>query len=73
MPWTPKQHLLKSKAKAGHQLSRDGPSNRQKNEEKNVSLASLFQVQSTLRLNSRLRPLAQSIVSNCASEKREIS
>ena len=30
MPWTAKQHLWKSKAKEGHQLSRGGPSNRQK-------------------------------------------
>ena len=30
MPWTAKQHLWKSKAK-GHQLSRGGQSNRQKN------------------------------------------
>ena len=34
MPWTAKQHLWKSKAK-GHQLSRGGPSNRQKNDIKN--------------------------------------
>ena len=30
MPWTAKQHLWKSKAKEGQQLSRGGPSNRQK-------------------------------------------
>ena len=30
MPWTAKQHLWKSKAKEGNQLSRGGPSNRQK-------------------------------------------
>ena len=45
MSWTAKQHLWKSKAKEGHQLSRGGPSNRQ---------------------------LAKSIISTCASEKREI-
>ena len=32
MSWTTKQHLLKSKAKEGHQLSPGGPSNRQKND-----------------------------------------
>ena len=32
MPWNAKQHLWKSKAKEGHQLSRGGPSNRQKND-----------------------------------------
>ena len=32
MPWTAKQHLWKSKANEGHQLSRGGPSNRQKND-----------------------------------------
>ena len=35
MPCTAKQHLWKSKAKEGHQLSRGGPSNRQKNDIKN--------------------------------------
>ena len=30
MPWTAKQHAWKSKAKEGHQLSRGGPSNKQK-------------------------------------------
>ena len=30
MSWTAKQHLWKSKAKEGHHLIRDGPSNRQK-------------------------------------------
>ena len=35
MPWTAKQHLWKSKAKEGHQLSRGGPSNRQINDMKN--------------------------------------
>ena len=35
MPWTAEQHLWKSKAKEGHQLSRGGPSNRQKNDIKN--------------------------------------
>ena len=32
MSWTTKQHLLKSKAKEGHQLSPGGPSNRQKSD-----------------------------------------
>ena len=32
MSWTTKHHLLKSKAKEGHQLSPGGPSNRQKND-----------------------------------------
>ena len=32
MPWTAKQHLWKSKAKEGNQLSSGGPSNRQKND-----------------------------------------
>ena len=32
MSWTTKQHLLKSKAKEGHQLSPGGPSNRQKDD-----------------------------------------
>ena len=64
---------LENKAKEGYQLSRGGPSNRQKNDIKIASLATLFHVQSTLRLNGRLRLLAQSIVSTCASEKREIS
>ena len=50
MPWTAKQHLWKSKAKEGHQLSRGGPSNRQKkNDIKIASLATLFHVQSALR------------------------
>ena len=40
-----KQHPRKSKAKDGHQLSRDGPSNRQKNDVKIAPLA----VQSTLK------------------------
>ena len=35
MPWTAKQHLWKSKAKEGHQLSSGGPSNIQKNDIKN--------------------------------------
>ena len=69
MPWTAKQHLWKSNAKEGHQLSRGGPSNRQKNDIKIASLATLFHVQSALRQNGRLRLLAQSIVSTCASEK----
>ena len=42
--WTSKQHLWKSKAK-GHQLSRDGPSNRQKKND--IKIAPLA-VQSTL-------------------------
>ena len=70
MSWTTKQHLWKSKAKEGHHLSRGGPSNRQKNDIKIVSLATLFHVQSTLRLNGRLRLLAQSIVNTWASEKK---
>ena len=45
MYWTSKQHPRKSKAKDGHQLSRDGPSNRQKNDVKIAPLA----VQSTLK------------------------
>ena len=49
MPWTAKQHLWKSKAKEGHQLSRGGPSNRQKKLYKIASLATLFHVQSALR------------------------
>ena len=50
MPWTAKQHLWKSKAKEGHQLSRGGPSNRQKKMiQKIASLAMLFHVQSALR------------------------
>ena len=50
MPWTAKQHLWKSKAKEGHQLSRGGPSNRQKNDIKKIaSLATLFHVQSALK------------------------
>ena len=73
MPWTAKQYLWKFKAKEGYQLSRGGPSNRQKNDIKIASLATLFDVQSTLRLNGRLRLLTQSIVSTCASEKMEIS
>ena len=36
MPWTSKQYLWKSKAK-GHQLSRGGPSNRQKELYKNCA------------------------------------
>ena len=48
MPWTAKQHLWKSKAKEGYQLSRGGPSNRQKMIQKIASLATLFHVQSTL-------------------------
>ena len=48
MHWTAKQHLWKSKAKEGHQLSRGGPSNRQKYDIKIASLATLFHVQSTL-------------------------
>ena len=35
MPWTANQHLWKSKAKEGHQLSPGGPGNRQKNYIKN--------------------------------------
>ena len=73
MSWTTKQHLLKSKAKEGHQLSPGGPSNRQKMILIISSLATLFHVQSTLRYNGRLRLLAQSMVSTCASEKRGIS
>ena len=42
---------------------------RRKNDIKIASLAKLFIVQSTLRLNGT----AQSIVSTCASEKRGIS
>ena len=57
----------------GHQLSRGGPSNRSKKGYKIASLATLFHVQSTLRKTGRLRLLAQSIVSTCASDKREIS
>ena len=49
MPWTAKQHLWKSKAKEGHQLSLSGPSNRQKNDIKIASLAKLFHVQSALK------------------------
>ena len=49
MPWTAKQHLWKSKAKEGHQLSRGGPSNRQKSDIKIAILVMLFHVQSTLR------------------------
>ena len=49
MSWTTKQHLLKSKAKEGHQLSPGGPSNRQKMILIISSLATLFHVQSTLR------------------------
>ena len=44
-----------------------------KNDINIASLATLFHVQSTLRYNGRLILLAQSIVSICASEKREIS
>ena len=67
MPWIAKQHLWKSKAKEGHQLSRGGQSNIPKNDIKIASLVTLFHVQSTYY--GRLRLLAQSIVSTCASEK----
>ena len=39
MPWTAKQHLWKSKAKEGHQLSPGGTSDRRKNDIKIASLA----------------------------------
>ena len=42
MPWTAKQHLWKSKAKEGHQVSRGGPSNRQKNDIKNCVTRYVF-------------------------------
>ena len=64
MPWTAKQHLWKSKAKEGHQLSRGGPSNRQKNDIKNcvtryvvpcsVSFKIKWQAKTTGRLSSSI-------------------
>ena len=51
----------------------DQATDKKKNDIKIASLATLFHVQSALRSNGRLRLLAQSIVSTCASKKREIS
>ena len=73
MPWTAKQHLWKSKAKEGNQLSRGGPSNRRKNDINNCVTRYVVPSSVNFKINGRLRLLAQSIVSTCASEKREIS
>ena len=70
MPWTAKQHLWKSKAKEGHQLSRRGPSNRQKNDIKNCVTRYVVPCSVNFKINGRLRLLAQRIVSTCASEKK---
>ena len=69
MPWTAKQHLWKSKAKEGYQVSRDGPSNRQKKDIKNCVTHYVVPCSVNFKINGRLRLLAQSIVSTCLSEK----
>ena len=73
MSWTAKQHLWKSKAKEGHQLSPSGPSNRQKNDIKNCVTSYVVPCSVNFKIEWQAKITGPSFVSTCASEKREIS
>ena len=70
MPWTAKQHLWKSKAKEGHQVSRGGPSNRQKKDIKNCVTHYVVSCSVNFKIKWQAKTTGPSIASTCASEKK---
>ena len=71
MPWTAKQHLWKSKAKEGHQVSRGGPSNRQKKDIKNcVTRYNVVSCSVNFKIKWQAKTTGPSIASTYASKKK---
>ena len=69
MPWIAKQHLWKSKAKEGHQVSRGGPSNSQKNDIENCVTRYVVPCSVNFKIKWQAKTTGPSIVSTCASKK----